>query len=350
MRAFLARTNAFLDEPLDLTPRLIMLAAGLCLVATFFLPLWNLTMFAPQYPEGIGMLIRLGTVEGMKEHDLRNINALNHYIGMKEIVPDAIPELRYMPWIVAGLIATGVVVALLGRRRLLVGWTALLVLLGAAGLADFYRWGYDYGHNLDPNAIIVVPGMSYQPPVIGSKQLLNFRATSLPHLGGVLAGIAFLAAGAAIVLSYRGRSALGVAGAALLAGCAAGAPRLALGHDQCERCHMLVTDGRFGAVIVTTTGKQLPFDGVDCLLEYLETTPSVDAASLWVTDAASPGTLVPAEQATYVMEGALRAPMGSLVSFATRAGAESLKGARGHVLSWTELRAKARGESTSATS
>ena len=53
-----------------------------------------------------------------------------------------------------------------------------------AGLADFYRWGYDYGHNLDPEAIIKIPGMSYQPPLIGTKQLLNFQATSWPASGG----------------------------------------------------------------------------------------------------------------------------------------------------------------------
>jgi copper chaperone NosL len=61
-------------------------------------------------------------------------------------------------------------------------------LIGAvAGLVDFWLWSYDYGHNLDPTAAIKVPGMSYQPPLIGSKQLLNFVATSWPALGGLAA-------------------------------------------------------------------------------------------------------------------------------------------------------------------
>jgi copper chaperone NosL len=60
--------------------------------------------------------------------------------------------------------------------------------LGAvAGLVDFYRWGYAYGHELDEHAAIKVPGMSYQPPVIGTKQLLNFHAASWPDVGGWIA-------------------------------------------------------------------------------------------------------------------------------------------------------------------
>jgi copper chaperone NosL len=321
--------------------RALTLVAALLLGALYVTPLWRVRLLAPQYPEGIGMLIRLNTVEGMKEHDLRNINSLNHYIGMKAIEPDAIPELKFMPWIVAGLIASGLLVAALGRRRLLVGWTAAFALLSAAGLYDFWRWSYDYGHNLDAEkAIIVVPGMTYQPPLIGTKQLLNFTATSLPDIGGIAAGFAMLAAVAAIVLSYRRGRALGLAGAGILAGCVAATPQIELAHDSCERCHMLITDGRFGAVIVTSTGKTLKFDGVDCLVEHLDANPELKTKSLWVSAADAPGTLVPAEQATYVMDGELRAPMGTLVSFGTRKGAESLRGA-GHLMTWTELRAHA---------
>ena len=61
---------------------------------------------------------------------------------------------------------------------------ALLVLAGIAGLYDFYQWGSDYGHNLDPTAPIKVPGMSYQPPLLGTKELLNFVAYSGPDTGG----------------------------------------------------------------------------------------------------------------------------------------------------------------------
>ncbi|HEY4658181.1 MAG TPA: hypothetical protein VIH11_01610 [Gemmatimonadaceae bacterium] len=164
--------------------RTLVVVAALLMSAAYALPLWRVSLFAPQYPEGLGMLIRVNTVDGVKEHDLANINGLNHYIGMKRIEPDAIPELRFMPVLLGGLIVTGLGVAALGKRVPFAIWGTALGALLLAGLADYWRWGYDYGHDLDPNAIIRIPGMSYQPPLLGTKQLLNFRATSWPASGG----------------------------------------------------------------------------------------------------------------------------------------------------------------------
>ena len=94
---------------------------------------------------------------------------------------------------------------------------------------------------------------------------------------------------------------------------------------------MIVSDRRFGAVLVTSTGKSLPFDSVDCLLEYLQSHPQQDRADAWVVDAGAPGTLLPATQAMYVVDGALRPPMGSTVAYA---GARS---SDGRSLSWLAL-------------
>lgn len=172
--------------------RLILAVAALALSLVYVLPLWHVGLKAPQYPEGLGMYIAVNKVVGEKRHDLANINNLNHYIGMKVIVPEAIPELRYMPMLVGGLIALGLLAALTGKRPLLYLWVGLFAAGAVAGLADFYRWGYDYGHNLDPHAIIKIPGMSYQPPLIGSKQLLNFHANSWPASGGWVLAAALL--------------------------------------------------------------------------------------------------------------------------------------------------------------
>lgn len=170
--------------------RIIVALASLGLLLVFVFPLWRIDLQAPQYPEGLGLNIHVNTVEGVKPNDLRNINNLNHYIGMKTIEPDSIPELRFMPWIVIGLTAFGLLVAATGRRGLLHVWLAALVLLAVAGLVDFWKWEYDYGHNLDEErAIIKVPGMTYQPPLIGSKQLLNFVATSWPGPGAIAAAL-----------------------------------------------------------------------------------------------------------------------------------------------------------------
>jgi copper chaperone NosL len=152
------------------------------------------------------MRIWLHSVTGVKPNDLDNINNLNHYIGMKRIEPDSIPELRFMPFVVGGLIALAGAAAVLGRRRLAQVWLATFAVVALVGLIDFYRWEYDYGHNLDmENAIIKVPGMSYQPPLIGTKQLLNFHATSLPAAGAYLAFLSMGLGLIAVVLDRKPR-------------------------------------------------------------------------------------------------------------------------------------------------
>ena len=325
--------------------RVLTLAASLLLGAMFFTPVWSVRLVAPQYPEGLGMLIRLNTIEGVKEHDLRNINALNHYIGMKPIVPDAIRELRYMPWIVGGLIVAGIVVAALGRRRALLVWTAAFAALGAAGLYDFWRWSYDYGHNLDvANAIIVVPGMSYQPPLIGTKQLLNFTATSLPHVGGVIAGIALVLAAAALFVSYRRRrAAIGASGLALAAAaCASSSPTIALGVDACAECRMIISDSRFAAALVTSTGRTITFDSIDCLLEYLAEHEGERNRRVLVADAGAAALgFLDAREAVFVRDGALRPPMGSAIALRA-ADSTMLRRMNGQALSWSQLHGQTR--------
>lgn len=164
--------------------RMLVALAALSMIIVYFLPLWQIGLEAPQYPEGLGLYIAIDKIVGQQPQDLNSINGLNHYIGMKVISPDDIPELKYMPKIVAGLIALGLLVAVMGKRRMLMGYAAVLLLFSLAGLADFYKWSYDYGHNLSPDAILKIPGMTYQPPLIGSRQLLNFHATSWPASGG----------------------------------------------------------------------------------------------------------------------------------------------------------------------
>src|SRR6185369_7116399 len=123
-------------------------------------PLWHIDLIAPQYPEGLGLRIWVDQITGLKPNDVNSINGLNHYIGMRAIEPDMIPELRLMPRLLAAAIAAGLLVALVGRRPPLYAWAGLFALGAAAGLGDFWKWGYDYGHQLDPHAAISVPGMS----------------------------------------------------------------------------------------------------------------------------------------------------------------------------------------------
>ncbi|MCA9737717.1 MAG: hypothetical protein KC645_08855, partial [Gemmatimonadetes bacterium] len=246
--------------------RILVLVAALALGLVFALPVWTIDLEAPQYPEGLGMVIRVNTIEGKKPNDLGNINNLNHYIGMRRIEPESIPELVWMPWLVGALLAGGVAVAALGRRKALYVWTAGYLLIAVVGLADFYRWEHDYGHNLDEeHAIIKIPGMSYQPPLLGSRQILNFTAHSWPGAGGwilVMVGVTAVAVATSELRTGRGprvrrpraRGAALPAAAALsvlavgMGACGAPGPRpLAVGTDVCERCHMTVADDGGGA-------------------------------------------------------------------------------------------------------
>jgi len=162
--------------------RILVVTVSILLIAGYFLPIWEITLDAPQYPEGLGMTIWINTIKG----DLQTINGLNHYIGMKTIEPDSIKELKIMPYLLGALIALGLITGIAGKKKLLSLWVIIFVVFGIAGAVDFYIWEYDYGHNLNQEAAIKIPGMSYQPPLIGSKELLNFTAYSYPDYGGMI--------------------------------------------------------------------------------------------------------------------------------------------------------------------
>ena len=185
--------------------KIILVFASLILILTFLFPLWYINLEAPQYPEGIGLEIWINKITGQKPNDLENINGLNHYIGMKTIVPDAIPELKIMPFIIIFMIVFGLINAFTGKRFLVYSWIALFIILAAVGLYDFYMWEYDYGHNLNPHAAIKIPGMAYQPPLIGSKTLLNFNAISMPDISFYILVIAVGLAILALVIDKKSK-------------------------------------------------------------------------------------------------------------------------------------------------
>ncbi len=175
-------------------PRILMFIAALCLGSLFIYPMWQIILFAPQYPDGVAMHIYIDKIGGATPGTLQNVNILNHYVGMKNIEPDDIPELQYFPYIIAGLILLAFLALILNKAKGYLSWAILLVVISILGFYDFYLWEYDYGHNLSPDAPIKIPDASFQPPLIGKKIILNFVAYSLPHIGGWLAGVAMVAA------------------------------------------------------------------------------------------------------------------------------------------------------------
>ncbi len=324
--------------------RFLVLTAATLLLCPFFLPLWQIVLEAPQYPEGLGMKIWLTGITG----NLDQINGLNHYIGMRLIRPDDFWEFRVVPFIYGGLVLAGYLTALLRKKWLLRVWAGSLILFAIAGFTDFYLWEYEYGHHLDPRAAIKVEGMSYQPPLIGYKQLLNFLAGSFPDSGGWAAGL-----GGAIVLfvlvaehrtgrSRSRKAAAFCATAVVLSACGSGPEPLRYGADVCEHCRMMIMDPKYGAEIVTAKGRIFKFDAAECMVNFLragsvQLSPGRDR--FLTIDMASPGNLIDAKTAFYLKDRAFQSPMGgNLASFASRSLAENNhQHADGRILTWNEL-------------
>lgn len=174
--------------------RLLIGLAGMMLIAVLFFPIWQIQLTAPQYPEGLELYIHANKLTG----DVQIINGLNHYIGMRELHEKDFVEFTVLPYIIGFIGVLAIFTSILNRKKLFYLWVIVFLVFGIGAIIDFYIWLYDYGHNLDPKAPIQVPGMSYQPPLIGFKQLLNFGAYSIPATGGwimiicgALAGVTF---------------------------------------------------------------------------------------------------------------------------------------------------------------
>ena len=172
---------------------IIMIVAALLPLALFLFPLWKITLEAPQYPEPLGMYIHINDFKDANPHDIKNINIMNHYVGMKYI-PEAIPEFRIFRMGIMITSLLGLLIGFKGNYKWFLAWFILMCSLSVAGLYDFYLWEHDYGHNLDPKAIMKFTNpdgsqMGFQPPLFGSKDILNFKAHSYPQLGAYFLGI-----------------------------------------------------------------------------------------------------------------------------------------------------------------
>ena len=196
MKALLERSNRQLDVALDTAPRVLLLVAALLLIPTFLLPLWKLTMFAPQYPDGLNLDIHSYKLEGgNKGQDVKEINILNHYIGMKDLTTEDFTEFKWMPFVIGmlGLLFLRAIVH--GRLGDLLDVAVLYVYFGLFSLWSFGYKLYSYGHNLAPTASVKVP--PFMPPLFGHKKLANFEVYSFP----AAASYALAAAGAAVLLA-----------------------------------------------------------------------------------------------------------------------------------------------------
>ena len=173
-----------------------MLLGALLPLMLFVFPLWKISLEAPQYPTPLGMYIHINDFSDANPHDIKNINIMNHYVGMKYI-PEAIPEFKIFPIGIMITTVLGLLIGIKGNYKWFLGWFILMCLLSAAGIYDFYLWEHDYGHDLDPKAIMKFTNpdgsiMGFQPPLFGSKDILNFTAHSYPRLGAYFLGLGII--------------------------------------------------------------------------------------------------------------------------------------------------------------
>src|SRR6478735_4772926 len=291
---FLFSTKAMHNHKMKTLTRLLVFVCGLGLIMVLFTPIWRIDLQAPQYPEGLKMFIHANKLSG----DVGIINGLNHYIGMKTLHSDDFKEFTILPGIILVFAFLFIITAIAGKRRWLNILCTLFVAFGVVAMIDFWRWEYDYGHNLNPDAAIVVPGMAYQPPLIGFKQLLNFGAYSMPATGGWI----FLSVGlivvASVVYEWREKRKINIVPAGLqllvivslslitLAGCSSGPHPIRVGLDNCDFCKMKISDNRFGAEIITIKSKIYKFDDAHCIQAFVkaETISKKEIAAIYFTN------------------------------------------------------------------
>ncbi len=330
------------------TSRLLLLIAAIGLVVVLFTPIWRIELDAPQYPEGLGLQIHANELRG----NVDIINGLNHYIGMKTLHNEDFFEFTILPYIIIFFVVAFALVALLGKRIWMNILFFLFVSFGIIAMVDFWRWEYNYGHNLDPNAAIIVPGMAYQPPLIGFKQLLNFGAYSIPDTGGWI----FIGVGALILFCFikewmvakKVKKNLSPVSAILpvlllvfLSSCSTKPEPIKVGTDNCYFCKMTITDARFGAELITQKGKVYKFDDVHCILDFLQAkaVEEKEISGIYLTDYSNGNQLVKATEALLLQSEDLRSPMnGNVAAFS---GNDSLKkimeNFKGKQTTWNEL-------------
>jgi hypothetical protein len=189
LRSFYHRLAA----PLPLWSRWVLGVAVIPLALSFTMPLWNIRMTAPQYPDGLSVDIYAHTIEGGNQgRDLNEINTLNHYIGMHKIDRGELSDLDWIPFAIGALVLLTLRVAVIGDGRAILDLAVLTGYFTLFSAARFAFRLYSYGHNLDPTAPIRMD--PFTPAILGTKQIANFTASSYPR------GASFLIGGFAAVV------------------------------------------------------------------------------------------------------------------------------------------------------
>lgn len=184
MQQYLEKATLFFEIPIDMRSRFIIILAAAMLIPSFFTPLWKMTLYSNQFPDGLVLNIYTYKLEGGKtpnQDDLKEINSLNHYIGMRPLIDDDFTEFKWIPFVIGGTILLALRVIVLGKMSKLVDLFVMFSYFGVFSLLSFYYKMYIYGHELDPTAAIKVP--PFTPPMFGHQTMANFEVYNYPSTG-----------------------------------------------------------------------------------------------------------------------------------------------------------------------
>lgn len=188
------------QRQLRVTAQLLLWVAAAFLLVSIFLPYWQMTLHAPQYPGGLHVHVFANKLVG----DIHEIDGLNHYIGMRSLEEAATFERQISVAAITAL-ALLVVAASFIRKR----WAILLAIpaltFPAVFLADLWYWMRLFGQNLDPHAPLSSSIKPFTPTVLGTGHIGQFSTTASVSSGFYLALLADLLIVAAFVLRTHER-------------------------------------------------------------------------------------------------------------------------------------------------
>ncbi len=184
MKMLFQKANVFFEASVDLRSRILVFIAALLLLPAFFTPLWEISLYSNQFPDGLVVDIYSHSLQGAvspNRDDLKEINALNHYIGMRPLRADDFTEFKWIPFVIGGIILLALRVVVMGKMSRLVDLLVLFTYFGLFSLWSFYDKLYLYGHELDSTAAVKVA--PFTPPVFGHMTMANFEVYSYPDWG-----------------------------------------------------------------------------------------------------------------------------------------------------------------------
>ena len=178
-----------------LSTALLIVAAAILAISTF-LPYWRIRLNAPQYPNGLFVVVYVNHMEG----DVREVDGLNHYIGMAPLKEAANIERSLAPIAMVAIALMIIGVAFIHSK-----WFAVLaipaMLFPFIFLADMWVWLWYYGNHLDPTAALSSSIKPFTPAILGTGMVGQFSTTAVLQLGWYLALLAAILAG--VGLHYR---------------------------------------------------------------------------------------------------------------------------------------------------